>query len=220
MKLSLERNKRLWFTSDTHYMHKNICRGVTAWKDADDLTRDFKTLDQMNDTIVNNINKLINQDDILIHLGDWSFGGFEMIEQFRSRIVCKNIHLVLGNHDHHIEKNRGNIQDIFTSVNQYIELEVKYEGSNKLGSGDKSFESKFVLMHYPIISWNKMNDGVIHLHGHVHLPPNKRMGKGKMMDVGVDGNQLCPLSVNEILSKMYYQPISSGVEFDHHRKRV
>jgi calcineurin-like phosphoesterase family protein len=65
-----------------------------------------------------------------------------------------------------------------------------------------------------------MNDGTIHLHGHVHLPPNKRMGKGKMMDVGMDGNGLDVISVEEVMRKMYFQPIKSGFEFDHHVKRV
>ncbi len=161
----------------------------------------------MNDRIVNGINAAVGQDDILIHLGDWSFGGFESIPEFRDRIHCNNVHLVLGNHDHHIDRNRNNIKDIFASVNQYVELEV-----NK--------EHNFVLMHYPIMSWNKMNDSVIHLHGHVHLPPHRRIGKGKMMDVGMDGNRMDPISYTEILKIMSKQPIASGFEFDHHVKRV
>jgi calcineurin-like phosphoesterase family protein len=207
MKIRLEPHQRLFFTSDTHYNHTNICRGVTRWTDAEDITRDFKTLDQMNDRIVNGINAEVGQDDILFHLGDWSFGGFESIPEFRHRINCQNIHLVLGNHDHHIERNREDIRHIFTSVNQYVELEV-----NK--------QHNFVLMHYPIMSWNKMNDGVIHLHGHVHLPPDRRIGKGKMMDVGVDGNGLDPISLTKVLTLMNNRPVKSGFEFDHHVKRV
>jgi calcineurin-like phosphoesterase family protein len=220
MKIKLDQHQQLYFTSDTHYNHQNICRGVTNWKDADDLTRDFKTLDEMNDRIVEGINASVGQDDVLFHLGDWSFGGFESIEKFRSRIHCKNIHLILGNHDHHIDRNREGIQRLFSSVNQYVELEVKYAGKDKLGSEDRSFQANFVLMHYPIMSWNKMNDGVIHLHGHVHLPPHRRMGKGKMMDVGVDGNGLDPINIKEVMKKMYYQPIASEFTFDHHVKRV
>lgn len=201
-------------------MHKNICRGVTNWTDADDITRDFKSLDEMNDRIVNGINSLVGQDDILIHLGDWSFGGFEMIEQFRNRINCKNIHLILGNHDHHIDRDKGGVRSLFTSVHQYLELEVKKEGSNKMDQRSSSFDAKFVLMHYPIMSWNKMNDEVMHLHGHVHLPPHRRIGKGKMMDVGVDGNGLDPLSLTKVLTLLSRQPIASGFEFDHHIKRV
>jgi calcineurin-like phosphoesterase family protein len=74
-------------------------------------------------------------------------------------------------------------------------------------------------MHYPIISWNKMNDGVIHLHGHVHLSADRRIGKGKTMDVGVDGNGLNPLHTSDIKRLMGSQPIKSGFEFDHHIKR-
>jgi len=206
MKIKLEPTQRLYFTSDTHYNHTNICRGVTRWTDAEDITRDFKTLDQMNDRIVAGINTEVGQDDILFHLGDWSFGGFEMIEQFRNRINCKNIHLILGNHDHHIERDREDIRRLFTSVNQYVELEV-----NK--------QHNFVLMHYPIMSWNKMNDGVIHLHGHVHLPSDRRIGKGKMMDVGMDGNGMDPISLTKVLTLMNPRPIKSGFEFDHHIKR-
>jgi calcineurin-like phosphoesterase family protein len=180
---------------------------VTRWTDAEDITRDFKTLDQMNDRIVRGINDVVGQDDILFHLGDWSFGGFESIWKFRHQINCQNIHLVLGNHDHHIERDRDGIRHIFSSVNQYVELEVNKQYS-------------FVLMHYPIMSWNNMNDGVIHLHGHVHLPPDKRIGKGKMMDVGVDGNGMDPISLSKVLTLMNPRPIKSGFEFDHHIKRV
>jgi calcineurin-like phosphoesterase family protein len=209
MKIKLEPTQQLFFTSDTHYMHTNICRGTTRWSNADGFTRDFDTLDQMNDRIVNGINSAVGQDDILFHLGDWSFGGFERIEEFRNRINCKNIHIILGNHDHHIERNREDIQRLFTSVNQYLELEVK----------GKDWEQNYVLMHYPIISWNKMNDGVIHLHGHVHLSADRRIGKGKTMDVGVDGNGLNPLHTSDIKRLMGNQPIKSGFEFDHHIKR-
>ena len=36
LKIELEWGQKLFFTSDTHYNHKNICRGVTAWRTADD----------------------------------------------------------------------------------------------------------------------------------------------------------------------------------------
>jgi calcineurin-like phosphoesterase family protein len=209
MRIKLEQHQQLYFTSDTHYMHKNICRGTTSWSNAEDITRDFKTLDQMNDRIVNGINSTVGQDDILFHLGDWSFNGFERIAEFRNRINCRNIHLILGNHDHHIDRDREGIRGLFTSVNQYLELEVK----------GNDWEQNYVLMHYPIISWNKMNDGVIHLHGHVHLPANRRIGKGKTMDVGIDGNGLDPLHTSDIKRLMKDQPIKSGFEFDHHIKR-
>jgi len=76
--IKLDKDKKVWITSDTHYSHKNICRGVTNWRMPDgsvpvEQTRDFPTIETMNASIVNNINGLVGQDDILIHLGDWSY---------------------------------------------------------------------------------------------------------------------------------------------------
>jgi calcineurin-like phosphoesterase family protein len=210
MKISLNKGQQLWFTSDTHYNHANICSTTTQWKDPV-TCRDFKSLDEMNDTLVNNINAEVGQDDILFHLGDWSFGGFEQIEAFRNRIVCKNIHIITGNHDHHIERNKEGCQSHFSSVNKYLHLTVKRNVGTPLVSSEL-----FVLMHFPIASWDQMANGAIHLHGHVHLPMASRIGPGKMMDVGVDGNGLRPISVSEIATRMRRQPIKSLMSFDHH----
>jgi calcineurin-like phosphoesterase family protein len=221
MKIKLNPGKKIWFTSDTHYDHKNICRATTQWKDSDNLTRDFKSLDQMNDELVFWINNQVGQDDILFHLGDWSFNGFENIRKFRERIVCKNIHLILGNHDHHIERNKENIQSIFSSVNEYLSLDVKWDLNQTQMMLKTPNSAHFVLMHYPIASWNGMNDGVIHLHGHVHLPNHLRVADGKAMDVGVDGNKYEPISMDEVLKIMSKQPIAKlTLPKDHHEKRV
>ena len=85
--IKIDSDKKVWITSDTHYSHKNICRGVTNWRMPDgsipeSQTRPYDTIERMNSAIVNNINSCVGQDDVLIHLGDWSFGGFEKIEEF------------------------------------------------------------------------------------------------------------------------------------------
>lgn len=221
MKIKLNKG-RIFFTSDTHYGHTNICRGVSNWRDENGnvpihQTRDFETLDHMNDKIVESINSTVGENDTLFHLGDWSFGGFDNIEEFRNRINCKNIHLILGNHDHHIERNKNDIQRLFSSVHQYLRLQVSIMPGTKLYAG----EMDLVLMHYPIASWHNMNDGVIHLHGHVHLPPDKKLSQGKAMDVGVDGNNLIPYSLGQIMKIMDYQPIAKlSLPQDHHEERL
>ena len=218
MKLVLEKCQRLFFTSDTHYNHANICTATTTWVGAENLTRKFNTLNHMNDTLVNNINELVGENDVLIHLGDWSFGGFEKISEFRNRIICKNIHLTYGNHDHHIRNNKEDIKDIFSSTHDYLFLDIRRPSIVGKGQMDKY---SFVCMHYPIASWDSMNDGVIHLHGHVHLPPNLRLGEGKSLDVGVDGNNLHPISLDEVLSIVKNQPIKKlSLPKDHHEKRI
>jgi calcineurin-like phosphoesterase family protein len=200
----------VWITSDTHYSHKNICRGVTAWRTKEgeipvSQTRDFATIEKMNSTIVNNINEVVGQDDMLVHLGDWSFGGFEQVREFWDRIICKNIHLVLGNHDHHIENNRDGSQGLFKSVSHYNTLEIG--------------QFKFRLMHYPISSWDGLGKGVMHLHGHCHLPNNLKLSKGQRMDVGMDGHtEFRPYNVyREVVPLLRNRPKVSEIgEYDHH----
>lgn len=210
MKLTLNKGQRLWFTSDTHYNHGNICTATTQW--INPVTcREFESLEKMNAHLVGNINEKVGENDILFHLGDWSFGGFEQIELFRNQIVCKNVHIITGNHDHHIESDKEGIQSIFSSVNKYLNLVVKWNvGTPLMG------EQRFALMHFPIASWDNMARGAIHLHGHVHFEADKRIGVGKMMDVGCDGNELYPIEMSEILRLMDTQPIKSMFVFDHH----
>jgi len=193
--IKLKPNVNIFFCSDTHYSHKNICRGVSSWGSTDDngvfhvhewSTRPYPDLVAMNAAIINNINDVVMEDDILIHLGDWSFSGKEKVEEFRNQINCKNIILIFGNHDHHIRKYYSHL---FKHVSDYEELIIEGKG-------------RFVLSHYPILSWNDMRTGTIMLHGHQHLKGDKRFGLGKRMDCGMCGNGLKPYHVDDILEIM------------------
>ena len=191
--------KNIWFTSDSHFGHTNICRGVSKWNTGNEeefikATRNFPDLETMNEHIVENINNCVGENDWLIHLGDFSFGGIENIEVFRSQIKCKNIVLILGNHDHHIENNKENVRKHFTHVAHYEELDVTVE--NRLGAN----KHKFVLCHYPIVSWNNMPRGAFMLHGHQHLKGDARFGEGRRMDVGMCGSpEFRPYHIDEVL---------------------
>lgn len=151
----------IWFISDTHYSHKNIVKGESSWSDLSGC-RDFPTLTAHDDWLVNTINAKVARQDTLWHLGDWSFGGIAKVKEFRDRLNCERIHVVLGNHDHHLERFKG----LFESLQSYKEL-----------------APSFVLCHYPIESWNNMERGVRHLHGHVHGAESQIDGR---VDVGVD----------------------------------
>ena len=186
---------KVWFTSDTHYWHKNITYGVSVWPNKETNCRKFDTTQKMSSHIVDQINKYVGQDDVLFHLGDWSFGGIQNIWNFRNRIVCKNIHLVYGNHDQYIIKNRilpnawygefdnypsfstdeentgcqANAQDLFISTQDYLEVQI---------------DGKVIcLLHYPMQEWNDRHKKSYHLFGHVHgrIPH----GNSKL-DVGMD----------------------------------
>ena len=164
----------IWITSDTHFGHTNIVGPeISSWKSG---YRDFKSLHEMNMALVDGINKYVKEDDVLYHLGDWSFGGVQNILQFRKYIVCKNIHLILGNHDQHIVDKEVKFDDtsfnpfeLFSSVQDVLHL--------KLG------KTEVFLSHYSHRVWNGSHKGVIHLYGHSH---NSIPDYGRSMDVGVD----------------------------------
>lgn len=143
-------------------------------------------------------------DDTLYFLGDWSFGGFDNIVKFHDRLICKNIHLILGNHDHHILNNKENIRSLFLSVEQYATLVVN--------------KNKLILMHYPITSWEGVSKGTIHLHGHMHFAGEDRFGKGRRMDVGIDGHpEFRPYNlITEVLPLMIKRTPLSDFNKDHH----
>lgn len=116
IKITINKGQNVYFTSDTHYNHKNLCKGVTDWDNTrPGKVRDFNTLYEMNSKILSSINSSVGEDDILFHFGDWSFGGVEQIWEFRKQIICKNIYLFFGNHDHHIIDNKilPNCHEVF-----------------------------------------------------------------------------------------------------------
>lgn len=199
-------SRNIFFISDTHFGHANICRGTSAWEDLSG-TRDFDDLDSMNNKLVENINSVVAKDDILIHLGDFSFGGIDNIAKFRNLIVCDTIHLILGNHDKHIEENKNNTRSFFSSINETMLLEYKRN----------SIKFNFFVSHLPLASWPNMGWGVMHLHGHTHLPNHLRLAEGKAMDVGVDGNNLEPIHIETVIELLRNKPIANlTLKEDHH----
>ena len=183
--------KDIWISSDFHAYHKNICIGCTAWKSG--AVRDFNDPVHMTIQLMENINNVVKQNDILYFLGDWSFNGFDRISQFRNLLNVKEIHFILGNHDHHIERNRGNVHELFTSVQD--KLDIVIDGIS------------YHMSHYPKInvsSTSHRSDDIptedltksINLFGHIHS--QVRVPK-RGMDVGVDSHpEFRPYHIDEI----------------------
>jgi calcineurin-like phosphoesterase family protein len=192
----------IWFTSDTHFGHTNIAGPkISSWKEG---YRNFNSVQEMNDALVRNINAVVGEDDILYHLGDWSFGGVHNIYYFRRALICKNIHLVLGNHDQHITDKVIKFHDTeFNPLNLFASVEQVT--TQKIG------KTGFHLSHYSHQVWPASHKGVIHLFGHSH---GTIKGIGKSMDVGIDTHpEFRPYHMDEILKLMDRIPVST---VDHH----
>ena len=75
-----------FFTSDTHFNHGHIIKYCN---------RPFISMEEMNETIVQNWNKTVKQKDIIYHLGDVCWG---LPDIFLKKLNGYKI-LIQGNHD-------------------------------------------------------------------------------------------------------------------------
>lgn len=57
---------KVFFTSDTHFTHANIIRFCS---------RPFKNVEEMDETMIANWNRVVGENDIVFHLGDFCMGG-------------------------------------------------------------------------------------------------------------------------------------------------
>jgi len=88
----------IYFTSDWHLNHFNIIKYTG---------RPFKTLDEMNNTIISNFNKRVKKEDMVFFVGDFIFrsgsgrgeGEKDKPQYFINQLNCKNIIFIQGNHD-------------------------------------------------------------------------------------------------------------------------
>jgi calcineurin-like phosphoesterase family protein len=138
----------------------------------------------MNDTLVSCINEKVQQDDVLFHLGDFSWGD-KAVRQFRERIICKNIILILGNHDKEIRRQQS-LRDLFSEVYDY--------GYEETING-----THIVFNHYAMRVFNRSHHGSIHFYGHSH---GKLPSLGRSMDVGVDTNNFYPYNLLELIEEL------------------
>ena len=159
----------IYFTADTHFDHLNII--------VKHHLRKFDNVIAMNDVIIDNINSIVGSNDILWHLGDFAW---KVPIPFIKRIKCKNIHIVIGNHDKLSRfKDCQNVK-IYTG---FVDTTI--------------FSQRVTLCHYPMRSWRASCHGAWHLHGHTHgniLDPIRNT-----LDVGIDNFGLKPVSWDEIV---------------------
>lgn len=204
-----------WITSDTHFTHTNIAVGSSRWpggakyvpRDENEVLiplgtggqRNFKNEFVMTDVLINTINSQAKQGDKIRHGGDWGFSGIDNIIKTRLRIVCDDISISLGNHDHLILKNRRIPEHLLSEVQarfpgathlQDLFTEVTLKQSFRIG------KIATTLQHYAERIWDKSHHGTIQLHGHSHAglenerggshPINKFFNEHRTMDVGID----------------------------------
>ena len=169
----------IYFTSDLHLYHDNA---IIHNK------RPYVNTEEMNDRLIKNFNARVDNNDEVYILGDITLKGASLANEIISSLNGRK-HFIKGNHDRFISRESFD-KTLFVSIGDYAEL--KYN------------DKFFVLSHYPFLEWNGFFRGAIHLHGHQHNKAgynilNKKNGILRY-DVGVDANNMAPVSVEEIIS--------------------
>lgn len=164
----------IYFISDTHFSHTNIIKYCN---------RPFNNIDEMNNTIIDNWNKVVNDNDIVYHLGDFALYNNE-IKDLVSRLNGK-IYLLRGNHD------RKTVTFYNNAGLEVIPTQTKLD------------EYKLILSHRPLMD-SQIPEDYINIHGHIH---NKLIqdeldesiySKDKHINVSVDVIDFKPISINKL----------------------
>ena len=164
-----------FFTSDTHFSHKNVIKYDN---------RPYSSVEEMNESLIENWNKVVKPNDVIYHLGDFGFASDEDIFSIIKRLNGKKIFIV-GNHDKQMY--HADIRKNFESYHNYLEVVI-----DKIPT---------ILFHFPINVWNKKHYGAFHIHGHVH--GSKVYEKPvRAFDAGVSCNNYTPVSFEEIYQKL------------------
>jgi calcineurin-like phosphoesterase family protein len=179
----------IFFTSDTHIGHKNIIKYSN---------RPYKSIEEMNEAIVNNWNSLVTQDDTVYHLGDVGFINNDNLNKYLNRLNGKIYHII-GNHDKKLRTDR------FEWSRHYFELKIQDKDCER-GS------QLIILCHYPFLTWDRKHHNSWNIHGHCHgsIPVDLNT---KRIDAGVDVWNYYPISYQVLKNefKKFNNPIK-----DHH----
>ena len=163
----------IYFTADYHLSHKNIIKYCN---------RPFKTIDEMNAIILDNLVKNIVPGDMLYILGDLTFDK-KIAKDFFELLKDAEIHFVVGNHD----------------SSQVIKICQKYCASVSRLKNIIIEDQPITLCHYAMRVWDKSHFNSWQLYGHSH---GNLDDIGKQYDVGVDVNNFLPVPFAKIIERM------------------
>lgn len=148
-----DKTEDVFFTSDTHFNHKNIIRYCNRpWNSGKDANGQLIVSDdnvnEMNEAIISSWNKVVPPNALVWHLGDFALGDRSKIPEIVARLNGR-INLVLGNHDH---------KDVKRFLNA---------GFNRVYDHPVLINKFVILTHEPLEFLN-VNCPFFQIFGHVH----------------------------------------------------
>jgi len=160
-----------WFISDTHFFHANILKFTD---DNGKKIRPFDTLEEMHETIIENWNKVVKDNDYVYHLGDVTFRYDGAFNNLMSRLKGKK-RLIVGNHDKIWNPN----------LQRWFEKADLWKGFS---------EHNFTAVHIPL-EFKRLRDGAFCVHGHIHQNVEE---DPRYINVCVEQTGYAPVNIDEI----------------------
>lgn len=158
--------RETYLISDTHFFHKNIINYAN---------RPFNSIEEMNETLIRNWNKVIKKEYDIFVLGDVSLGGKNQTAEIISQLNG-NKFLIMGNHDNH------------KSVKYWKEM-----GFDTVSKYPIIFNGFYIFSHEPIF----LNDSMPYVNIHGHLHQNKYEGN-QYYNVSVECIDYTPINFKKI----------------------
>ena len=166
-----------YFIADTHFGHKNVLRLCN---------RPFQTIEEMNETIIQNWNSQVKNSDTVCIIGDLFFCCKEP-EPILKRLHGKK-RLIVGNHDSSW-MSKVDCGKYFVSVDIFLQIS---DGTHSL-----------TLCHYPMLSFKHFARSYM-IHGHIHANTDMDFwpcirARDNVLNAGVDLNGFQPVKFEELL---------------------
>ena len=182
----------IFFTADHHFGHGNIIKLAN---------RPFGSLEEMNESLVKHHNATVPEDSVVYFIGDFAYRVDTDPSLWFHRLNGRKKIFIPGNHDNEAVMNLP-----WDEIHRDMFIGHAFTPQNRVS---------LHLYHYPLIEWRDFYKGAYHLHGHTHNTINVSWGRN--MDVGVDAQEFCPVSLTRVVErlKVYDNKATRKFRFGH-----
>lgn len=174
----------IFVTADTHFGH---AKSISFVRPDGTLLRPFSSVEEMDETLVQNWNNIVNKHDTVYHLGDVVIPrpSLKILNRLNGRKI-----LIRGNHD------QGQLKDF----SQYFE-DVRGAFFFRPGS---DFLGGLIFTHIPVhpACLSGHYKGNVHGHTHCHLVMDGDQVDGRYFNTCVENNNFTPVPIDTI--KKYF----------------
>lgn len=173
--------QKLFLMSDTHFGHANILRFCP--------NRQFKNIDDHDEAYIENHNALVCDEDVVVSLGDFSSRNRRSVKEY-IKALNGRIFILFGNHDDSAMRDRNLFAAAWGRKGHNEVLEYLWN------------REKYILCHFPMLSWNVRAHNRTHFFGHIHSCETRPfICQQNSCDVGVDAWNHGPVLLEDAINR-------------------